>query len=110
MRHEEDEKQYAIGSKKWPGLSKLTEELGEVQQVIGKLIQTGGQDQHWDGGPPLRERLEDEMADLAAALMFVAEANGLDVARMGKREREKLALFRQWHMEAQGLRWSEERG
>lgn len=27
---------YAIGSKKWPGLTKLIEEAGEVLQVVGK--------------------------------------------------------------------------
>jgi hypothetical protein len=40
---------YSIGSTVWPGLSKLVEEMGEVGQVVGKLIATGGDPAHRDG-------------------------------------------------------------
>jgi len=87
---------FAIGSKLWPGLSKLIEEAGEVQQVCGKLIATGGDANHWDGSN-LRARLEEEIADLTAALAFVGQANNLDIHRVEARVREKLALFNKWH-------------
>ena len=40
---------FAIGDKKWPGISKLVEEAGEVTQVAGKLMGSGGDILHWDG-------------------------------------------------------------
>lgn len=89
---------YSIGSTVWPGLSKLIEEMGECQQVAGKLIATGGEPQHWDG-TDLRERLTEEIADALAACRFVAEANGLDIQAIDARARKKVELFRKWHEE-----------
>lgn len=39
---------FAIGAQEWPGISKLIEEAGEVQQVCGKLLATYGETKHWD--------------------------------------------------------------
>jgi NTP pyrophosphatase (non-canonical NTP hydrolase) len=89
---------YSIGSNHWPGLSKLIEELGEVGQVAGKLIATNGEASHWDGSN-LRERLEEELADLAAAISFVIETNGLDIGRVFERRQRKLEQFHRWHEE-----------
>lgn len=86
---------FAIGSRQWPGLSKLTEEAGEVQQVIGKLMGTGGVIVHWDG-TDLRQRLIEETGDVLAAGQFVARANFIE-AEVEKRRAEKLALFWEWH-------------
>lgn len=88
---------FAIGSRIWPGLSKLIEEAGEVSQVCGKLLGTGGVAKHWDGSD-LRSRLEEELSDLLAACMFVVEANGLDLNAITARHWEKLQRFRQWHI------------
>lgn len=90
---------YSIGSDRWAGLSKLTEEAGEVLQIVGKLMGTGGEVGHWDGGRPLDARLVDEMADLAAAVEFVVEVNGLDRQYLAGRRAHKLNQFRQWHEE-----------
>lgn len=87
---------FAIGSTVWPGLSKLIEEAGEVQQVCGKLLGTGGAHAHWDG-TDLRVRLEDEIADVMAACMFVQEANMLNNRRIEERILTKLATFQKWH-------------
>lgn len=87
---------FAIGSKQWPGISKLIEEAGEVQQVCGKLLGTGGERAHWDGSD-LKLRLEEEIADLQAALLFVQTSNGLDRLRIEKRAEEKLIKFLEWH-------------
>lgn len=40
---------FSLGSKVWPGTSKLLEEMGELQQVLGKLIAVAGSTEHWDG-------------------------------------------------------------
>lgn len=90
---------YSIGSDTWPGLSKLAEEAGEVLQVVGKLIGSGGVEDHWDGSN-LRARLIEEIGDLSAALRFVVEENDLDVDAVEARHQLKLALFRQWHDDA----------
>ena len=87
---------FAIGSGTWPGISKLVEELGEVAQVAGKLIATGGEPRHWDG-TDLRTRLEDELADLEAAIAFVMQRNELDADRIVERRETKLRLFNAWH-------------
>jgi hypothetical protein len=91
---------YSIGSDRWPGLSKLIEEMGEVGQVAGKLIATSGETAHWDGSD-LRQRLLEETADLAAAIDFVTTINGLATDEWHARYRDKLALFAKWHREQQ---------
>lgn len=94
---------FAFGSARWPGLAKLNEECGEVVQVIGKLMMTKGEVEHWDGGPDLKTRLEDEIGDVLAACRFVIKwcRPGLDVERINRRAAEKLALFERWHDEQQ---------
>ena len=87
---------YSIGSDVWPGLSKLTEEMGELQQVLGKLLGTGGEAKHWDG-TDLRQRAEEEAADAQAALLFFVTHNGLNGAAFRERVKRKLALFNEWH-------------
>ena len=82
-----------IADVQWRGLHKLTEEMGELAQVIGKLGAFPVGD-HPDGGPPLRQRLEEECADVEAAILYFRERNGLDP--MPARRVEKLQKFRKW--------------
>jgi hypothetical protein len=88
---------FSIGSKIWPGTSKVIEEMGELQQVLGKLIAVAGDTKHWDGD--LRKRLVEEIGDLSAALVFFKTENlTLDeVKQVAERAEKKVALFRQWH-------------
>ncbi len=90
---------FAFGSAVWPGLSKLCEEAGEVVQVCGKLVMTGGNRNHWDGSE-LDRRLEDEIGDLVAASLFVVGHCNLDVNRICRRVVDKLVLFEKWHAES----------
>lgn len=80
---------------KWKGLYKLVEECGEVLQIAGKLgpFPNGS---HPDGKGDMKERLEDELADLAAAMHYVSEENGLDAQRISERAQMKLDQFREW--------------
>lgn len=87
---------FAIGDEEWPGISKLAEEAGEVLQVIGKLLQTKGQTKHWNV-PDLKVALEDEIADLDAAINFVKTHCKLDQNRMADRFVEKYDRFEEWH-------------
>lgn len=88
---------YSLGSRHWGGLSKLTEEAGEVIQVAGKIMGNGGQAEHWDG-TNLRKRMGEEVADLSAAVRCFILLNGYDGAPwVLEREQTKLAQFLQWH-------------
>jgi NTP pyrophosphatase (non-canonical NTP hydrolase) len=89
---------FDIGSRVWPGISKLIEECAEVVQVCGKLIALRGERRHWDG-TDLKERLEDEVGDGYAAAQFVIEHCGLDIGRIRARASQKHALFEKWHAE-----------
>lgn len=91
---------YSIGSDHWPGTSKLLEEMGELQQVLGKLLGAGGEVNHWDGSN-LRERLVEEIADLKAAITFFQSENLTDeeCAAVSRRSLEKMRLFEKWHKE-----------
>lgn len=94
---------FAIGDQQWPGLSKLTEECGEVLQVIGKLMATHGNAAHWDG-TDLRQRLLAELGDLAGAFEFVVGfLPAADLVAVRARAREKYALFQKWHAETVNL-------
>lgn len=81
----------------WRGVGKLTEEAGEVLQLLGKLIPFPDGN-HPDGKGHLRERLTDEIADLYAALDYFADINGLDPARIYSRREEKLQKFFNWRL------------
>ena len=80
------------------GLAKLAEELGELQQVVGKMM-AYGTGNHPDGGKPLINRLEDEMADVCAAIQFVSITYQVNANYVQERGLEKLALFHKWHHE-----------
>lgn len=67
------------------GLAKLAEECGELLQVIGKKLAYYTTQTHPDDGPPLDDRLRDEMADVAATIGFVAEAYKLDMDAFERR-------------------------
>jgi len=86
---------FSIGSQVWPGVSKLIEEMGEVGQVLGKLIGTGGRTDHWDG-TNLRDRLHEELSDLLAAVRFFITVNGFNASVIENRAREKEAQFWKW--------------
>jgi NTP pyrophosphatase (non-canonical NTP hydrolase) len=89
---------YSIGSQHWPGLAKMAEEAGELVQVAMKLIAAGGGSEHWDGSDVLT-RLQDEIADVLAAIDFFTETNGVPIPeRFIERRRQKLDLFRRWHL------------
>lgn len=92
---------FAIGSDVWPGVSKLIEEMGELAQVLGKLLGTSGSTDHWDG-TDLLERLYNELADVQAALWFVMIANDLNPDRIAIRSASKLRKFTEWHESQHG--------
>lgn len=88
---------FSIGSLVWPGTSKLLEEMGELQQVLGKLIATAGETKHWEG-KDLRERLVEEIADVEAAIAFFKQMNISleEAAKVVRRSEKKQKQFKDW--------------
>ncbi len=78
------------------GLTKLVEECGELAQIAAKKIAYPDTDEHPDGKGSMKTRMEDEMADVMAAIAFVCEKFGLDEARMFARGSMKTELFKKW--------------
>ncbi len=79
------------------GLVKLAEECGElIQAAMKKIARSDGENVHWDGSN-LKERLEDEIADVIGSCNFVIAAMELDEGKIFKRSLGKLELFRYWH-------------
>jgi NTP pyrophosphatase (non-canonical NTP hydrolase) len=78
------------------GLTKLLEECGELSQVAAKLI-AFPDDNHPDGNGSLRFRLEDEAADVMAAIGFVIHTLGLDEDRILNRAASKMDKFKEWN-------------
>ncbi len=79
------------------GLAKLLEELGELAQVAAKRLAYFHTSTHPDGAGDLNERMEAEMADVAAACAFVQQQFGLNGRAIENRACIKLALFQRWH-------------
>lgn len=90
-----DDGPFQLGSDVWPGLGKLAEEAGEVVQVIGKIIATGGRDEYWEDRD-LRRDLENELGDLRATILWVMRNNKLNNERIVARTAHKVGLFTQW--------------
>jgi NTP pyrophosphatase (non-canonical NTP hydrolase) len=91
---------YHFGSSHWPGVAKVVEELGELSQVLGKIMGTGGSPEHWDGSGDLVRRLEEEMGDVLAAVQWLGDHNNpVDMVRVMKRAKAKYETFDGWHHE-----------
>jgi len=79
------------------GLNKLIEETGELLQVAGKKLAYYDTDEHPDGQGSLKERMEDEIADVLAIIEFVTQEFKLDNKKINQRIQAKLNLYRAWH-------------
>ena len=80
---------FAIGSRHWPGLSKLAEEAGELTYVIGLILDS-------ENEPPLsiQEQFAEELGDLLAACLFVAETNSYSLDEAFAYSKASILLFR----------------
>lgn len=79
------------------GLVKLIEECGELQQIAAKKLAYFNTDEHPDGAGSIATRMEDELADVAAAATFVVQQFGLDGERIKRRAALKLDRLQKWH-------------
>lgn len=79
------------------GLTKLTEECGELTQIAMKKIAFADTDVHPDGKGSMKLRLEEEIADVRAASQFVIDNFDLDEEFIKERAEQKLSMFAEWH-------------
>ena len=63
-------------------LALLSEELGEAQQAIGKILRHGYESCHPDGGPTNREALEKECGDVRHAMIKLCNERDLSKAQI----------------------------
>lgn len=90
-----EEGPFQLGSDIWPGLGKFVEEAAEALTVLGKLIATGGNREYWEGRD-LKLDIEEEVADVWAAMQFLITHNDLSIDSIGQRKHRKLALYEKW--------------
>lgn len=90
---------FNIGAIKWPGITKLVEECGELLQACGKLMGARGAEFHWDG-TNLRQAISNEIADVLAACEFVVAHCNLDWHEIQDRKEKKLARYHGWQINA----------
>ena len=79
------------------GLTKLIEECGELSQIAAKKIAYIHTDDHPDGSGSMKTRLEEEAADVIAAIAFVCKTLSLDEAAIFERAQKKKERFEKWH-------------
>jgi hypothetical protein len=77
----------------WVGIFKLIEEMGELQQVLGKLCQTPN-GKHWSGD--LNSKLCEELTDVQQALDFFVLVNESCPAINHERYADKRAKYHKW--------------
>ena len=83
-----------LSNEQLEALALLSEECGEVVQIIGKIIRHG-LDSNWNGRPTNRELLEQEIGDvlLAAGIVTVKMLNELSIKHRMDNKPEKLRNF-----------------
>jgi NTP pyrophosphatase (non-canonical NTP hydrolase) len=89
---------YSLGKNHWAGAAKVIEEMGELQQVFGKLITNNGDVRYYDGSN-LREKFLEEIPDVLAAIAAFVEYNfdSMEVGEINERAQKKYELFNEWH-------------
>jgi hypothetical protein len=78
-------------------LGKLSEELGEAQQIVARCIIQGIWESDPITGETNIEMLEKELADVEACTGITIERFDLDYNKMSSRIDVKEAGFRHWH-------------
>ncbi len=84
-------------------LAVLVEELGEVQQMVGKILRHGYESVHPEGGPTNRSRLEAELGDLYNAVTMLTDAGDLGTQEIYSHSLAKSQTIGPWlyHQEEQ---------
>jgi NTP pyrophosphatase (non-canonical NTP hydrolase) len=91
-------------TKKWHGMAKLQEEMGELQAVLGKLMAyPSGTHPDERYSTPLLQRLHEEIGDVEAALSFFKHYNDLNCVQIKERKAYKTGRLMTWHANNDGM-------
>lgn len=82
-----------MSTERWIGIFKLMEEIGELQQVLGKLCQTPD-GKNWSGD--LNAKLREELTDVQQAIDFFMLVNEECPAVDNERYVDKRAKYHKW--------------
>lgn len=77
-------------------LAILSEECGEIVQIIGKTQRHGIESRHPDGGPTNRQLLEKELGDAYAALLLLTRAGDVNPETISIHKDLKLKRLPNW--------------
>ncbi len=79
-------------------LAILSEELGEVQQVIGKILRHGYETSNplEENGKTNREKLEMELGDVVCVLGLMNQEKDFDDIKIGKLAESKIKKINKW--------------
>lgn len=87
----------------WPGLAKIVEESGELNQVLGKIIANGGLPSYKWENIPLDEKMIEELGDVLGAIFFMIEhCPYISEDRVIERADMKYRLFNEWRNNSDG--------
>lgn len=89
---------YQFNDPRWPGLAKVVEEMGELNQVIGKLMTCGGELVYpWGEKESFKDKFEEEIGDVLGALFFFMNTcPEVDAKAIINRASIKSELFTIW--------------
>lgn len=91
-------------------LALLLEEMGEAQQIIGKILRHGIDSYHPDTGAVNRSLLEKEVGDVLAAVDLLVTEKDLDAGQVdGHRQAKHLKVRRYLHHQPDPLSGKVER-
>ena len=78
-------------------LALLLEEMGEAQQIIGKILRHGYESYHPDNQYVTnRQLLEKELGDVMAAADMMASAEDIDLVRVARARTEKATKVKRY--------------
>lgn len=88
---------YQLDCPKYPGLAKTIEEYGELGQVFGKIMSCGGNPIYPWGNVDLAAKLDEEISDLMACLIFLSlKCEYVNSEYVAERTARKMKLFEAW--------------
>jgi hypothetical protein len=90
------EQSNSLSAEQLERLALLVEEMGEVSQVVGKIIRHGFESCHPNGGPTNREQLEKEIAHIAVAIRMLMNGRDLDEKRVVDHTIDKARSINPW--------------
>ena len=79
--------------RKHKGLVKLSEECGELIQIVAKKMNSMHSDRHPNGRDSIKVKLEHEMADVISSITYSSVKLKLDISNIQRLAQERINSF-----------------